>query len=141
MPGSPFHPTIIDSSAVRIIGGWDQYLDDLGRIQLPVKMAFDITNAGPGVLECKIGNRKVNPEKTGSKIRFDIHPEGLNAGEHNFEVKFGNVQLMDCPKYVISPGDQVILTGKGLSHAECGEATVFTIDGSKAGPGNYKNKL
>lgn len=39
-----------------------------------------------------------------------------------------------------SGGDQkVILSGKGLARAVCGVEAEFTIDGSRAGPGNCKN--
>lgn len=72
LPGSPFRLNVIDPEGVRIIGGWSQYLDDSGNIKLPAKLAFDISNAGPGTLECKVAGRKVNPEKTGSRVRFDL---------------------------------------------------------------------
>ncbi|CAH0557049.1 unnamed protein product [Brassicogethes aeneus] len=136
LPGSPFRPTIVDPSAVRLIGGWNQYLDDSGRIKLPTKLAFDISNAGPGTLDCKISGRKVNADKNGNKVRFEISGEGLNSGEHEFDVRFANIPLPDAPSTVVSLGDQVVLTGKGLAHAQCGEPSVFTIDGSKANSGN-----
>lgn len=122
---------------MRIIGGWNQYLDESGRIKLPAKLAFDVSNTGPGTLECKISGRRVNPEKNGNRIRFDISGEGLNAGEHDFELKFASFSLPEAPKVAVSLGDQVILTGKGLAQAHCGEPAVFTIDGSKAGSGEF----
>lgn len=136
LPGSPFRPTITDPSAIRLVGGWNQYLDNSGRIKLPAKLAFDITNGGPGNLECKLAGRKINSEKNGNRVRFELSAEGLNAGEHDIEIRYANHLLSDCPKTVITYGDQVILTGKGLAQAMCGEPSVFTIDGSKAGPGN-----
>lgn len=63
---------MIDPDGVRLIGGWDQYLDEEGRIFLPAKLAFDISNAGPGNLECRIAGRKIPGEKSGSRIRFDL---------------------------------------------------------------------
>lgn len=137
LPGSPFRPNIVDPSAVRVIGGWNQYLNESGKIKLPAKIAFDITNAGPGTLECKVSGRRVNPEKNGNRVRFEISGEGLNAGEHNFEITFASFSLPEAPKSVVCLGDQVILTGKGLAQAQCGEPTVFTIDGSKAGSGTF----
>ncbi|KAF5295411.1 hypothetical protein FQA39_LY13072 [Lamprigera yunnana] len=136
LPGSPFRPTVVNISAVRLVGGWAQYLDETGRLKLPTKLAFDISNAGPGALECKIAGRKINCEKTSNRIRIELSSEGLNAGEHDFEIKFANVPLLEAPKIVISTGDQVILTGKGLAQAQCGEPAMFTIDGSRAGAGN-----
>lgn len=116
-------------------------MDDAGRIKLPAKLAFDISNAGPGTLECKVSGRKVNAEKTGSRIRFDISGEGLNAGEHEFDIRFANIPLPEAPGTVVCLGDQVVLTGKGLAHAQCGEPAVFTIDGSKASTGKKIDKI
>ncbi|XP_066251151.1 filamin-A isoform X3 [Euwallacea similis] len=136
LPGSPFRPNVTDLEAVRIIGGWNQYLDDAGMIRLPVKLAFDVSNAGPGNLECKVSGRKVTPEKSGSRVRFDLFGEGLNSGEHELEIKFAGFLLPDAPTLVVASGDQVILTGRGLAEAKCSEPAVFNIDGSKASPGN-----
>ncbi|XP_048520685.1 filamin-A [Dendroctonus ponderosae] len=136
LPGSPFRPNVTDPEAVRLIGGWTQYLEDSGKIKLPAKLAFDVANAGPGLLECKVAGRKINPEKSGSRVRFDISGEGLNSGEHDFEVKFANVELPDAPTTAVTLGDQVVLTGRGLAEAKCCEPAVFTIDGSKSHSGN-----
>lgn len=78
----------------------------------------------------------MSPDKSGNRIRFDLSAEGFNAGEQEFEIRFANVLLPESPKCVVTYGDQVVLTGKGLAHAQCGEPAIFTIDGSKAGPGN-----
>ncbi|KAF5298465.1 hypothetical protein FQR65_LT01244 [Abscondita terminalis] len=134
--GSPFRPTVVDVSAVRVVGGWSQYLDDSGRLKLPAKLAFDVSNAGPGTIDCKMAGRKVNCEKTNNRIRMELSSEGLNAGEHDFDIKFAHLPISDAPKTAITSGDQVVLTGKGLAHAQCGEPAVFTIDGSRAGVGN-----
>ncbi|KYB28607.1 Filamin-A-like Protein [Tribolium castaneum] len=136
LPGSPFRPVIVDPNAVRLIGGWNQFLDDNGRLKLPTKLAFDLSNAGPGNLECKVAGRKVNTEKSGSRVRFEISGEGFNSGEHDFDIRLANIPLPHAPKTAISSGDQVVLTGRGLANAQCGEPAVFTIDGSKAGAGN-----
>ncbi|VEN33553.1 unnamed protein product [Callosobruchus maculatus] len=136
LPGSPFHPTIVDPSAVRVIGGWSQHLDDAGRIRLPAKLAFDIGNAGPGPLECTLAGRKVAGEKSGDRVRFELSGEGISPGEHEFEIKIAGFPLPEAPSSVVCVGDQVVLTGKGLAQAQCGEPAVFTIDGSKASSGN-----
>lgn len=122
---------------MRLVGGWTQYLDESGRIKLPAKLAFDIANAGPGILECKLAGRKLNIEKSVNRVRIELSSEGLNAGEHEFDIKFANISLSDTPKLAVSTGDQVILTGRGLAQAQCGESSVFTIDGSKAGAGIF----
>lgn len=139
MPGSPFRPTITDPGAVRLVGGWNQFLDNSGRIKLPAKLAFDISTAGPGNLECKVAGRKLNGQKNGNRVRFELAAEGLNSGEHDFDVRFASVPLPEAPTTVVAFGDQVVLTGKGLAHALCGEPAIFNIDGSKAGQGTFLN--
>lgn len=136
LPGSPFRPVVVDPSAVRLIGGWTQYLDDIGRIKLPAKLVFDTSNAGPGNLECKISGRKISPDKNGNRFKFELSTEGLTAGESDFEMRFANLRLPETPNTAIALGAQVVLNGKGLSQAQCGEPSVFTIDGSKATSGN-----
>lgn len=68
-----------------------------------------------------------------------IAGEGLNSGEHDFEVKFANIELPDAPTTAATLGDQVVLTGRGLSEAKCCEPAVFTIDGSKSHSGKQAN--
>lgn len=136
LAGSPFHPVVVDPSAVRVIGGWNQYLDDNGRLKLPCKLTFDTINAGPGHIECIISGRKVTSEKSGSRVRLDLSSEGLGPGEHDLSITFANISLPEVPKLAVASGDQVILTGRGLAQAQCGEPAVFNIDGSRAGHGN-----
>lgn len=69
LAGCPFRPTVVDTNAVRVIGGWQQYLDENGRLKLPCKIALDIANAGPGQIECMLSERKVNIEANGNRIR------------------------------------------------------------------------
>jgi len=51
--GSPFHPKIVDTRRVRVIGGWEAHSDSRGRLELAVhttkKISFDTTEAGPGM--------------------------------------------------------------------------------------------
>lgn len=112
-------------------------MDDTGRIKLPAKLAFDISNAGSGTLECKMAGRKQNSEKNASRIRFELSGEGLSPGEHEFDIRFSNFVLPEAPKSIVCLGDQVVLTGRGLAQAQCGEPAVFTIDGSKASSGMF----
>ena len=50
--GSPYHPRVVDSRKVRIIGGWQHFMDSNERLQLTVgerkQLPFDISEAGPG---------------------------------------------------------------------------------------------
>lgn len=136
LAGSPFQPTVVDPASIRVIGGISQYVDDSGRLKLPCKIAFDVSNAGPGIIECVIAGRKMTGEKSGGRIRLELSAEGLSAGEHDISITFANIILADIPQTAVSLGDQVILTGRGLAQAQCGEAATFNIDGSRAGHGN-----
>ena len=50
--GSPFHPKIVDPRKVRVIGGWESFMDSEGRLELAVhntkKISLDVAEAGPG---------------------------------------------------------------------------------------------
>ena len=52
IPGSPYHPLIVDPVNVRVSGGWRPYLDEKGLIPLKVNkekhLPFDVSQAGPG---------------------------------------------------------------------------------------------
>ena len=52
LPGSPYHPLIVDPVNVRVSGGWRPYLDEKGLIPLKVNkekhLPFDVSQAGPG---------------------------------------------------------------------------------------------
>jgi hypothetical protein len=52
--GSPYHPKVIDCRKVRIIGGWQHFMDSNERVNLVVgerkQLPFDISEAGPGLL-------------------------------------------------------------------------------------------
>ena len=50
---SPFHPHIVNLDKVRLIGGWENVLDNDNRLALCFgeerKLTFDISEAGPGM--------------------------------------------------------------------------------------------
>lgn len=53
LPGSPFHPKIVNARKVRVVGGWQHFMDSDERVHLVVdemkKIPFDISEAGPGM--------------------------------------------------------------------------------------------
>ena len=50
--GSPFHPKVVDARKVRVVGGWQHYMDGNERVSLVVgeekEIPFDTSDAGPG---------------------------------------------------------------------------------------------
>lgn len=57
IPGSPFHPRIINPRKVRVIGGWESLMDSKNKLMLTVgeekKISFDTVDAGPGIHSLK----------------------------------------------------------------------------------------
>ncbi|XP_069676636.1 filamin-A isoform X2 [Periplaneta americana] len=151
VPGSPFHPKIVDPRKVRVIGGWESFMDSEGRLELAVhntkKISLDTAEAGPGQLtaECRgpSGNSvpiAVEPT-SGSRVRLLLTPR--MAGEHLVYLQYGGFPLPRSPLLGVADGGsgassgpvRVVLTGRGLAGAKCHEEAEFTIDGSQAGPG------
>ncbi|XP_023727803.1 filamin-C isoform X3 [Cryptotermes secundus] len=151
IPGSPFHPKIVDPLKVRVIGGWESFTDSEGRLELAVhntkKISFDTSEAGPGQLtaECRgpSGNSvpiAVEPT-SGSRVRLLLTPR--TSGEHLIYLQYGGFPLPRSPLLGLADGGlgassgpvRVVLTGRGLAGARCHEEAEFTIDGSQAGPG------
>lgn len=52
IPGSPFHPRIVNPRKVRVIGGWESLADNKNKLILTPgeekKISFDTLDAGPG---------------------------------------------------------------------------------------------
>ncbi|KOC70769.1 Filamin-A [Habropoda laboriosa] len=150
LPGSPWHPKIIDSRNLRVIGGWPAVCDDIGRLKLHPsnKISFDTAEAGPGELTGKIGDHILSFEMT-SNNRLKLSPPQLNGGEHRFEIFFNGIPFPGAPKLAIvqdleppiQDTSRVLLRGRGLTTAKCGEEVSFTIDGSQAGTGTPKVQL
>lgn len=76
----------------------------------------------------------------GSRVRLLLTPR--IQGEHLLYLHYGGFPLPRSPIHAIAEGPgssggpvRVVLTGRGLAGARCGEEADFTIDGSQAGPG------
>ncbi|XP_011501590.1 PREDICTED: filamin-A [Ceratosolen solmsi marchali] len=145
LPGSPWHPGIIDSRNLRVIGGWTALCDELGRLKLAPgsKISFDTAEAGPGELSGSIAEQPLNFETTANNRHKLLMPQ-LTAGEYAMEILFNGVPFPGAPKLAIAPeglspivqdSSRVMLRGRGLTSAKCGEQVSFTIDGSQAGTG------
>ncbi|OXU24388.1 hypothetical protein TSAR_010294, partial [Trichomalopsis sarcophagae] len=145
LPGSPWHPRIIDTRNLRVIGGWSALCDELGRLKIAPgnKISFDTSEAGPGELSGRIDDQPLKFEMTTNNRLKLIIPQ-LAAGEHGMEILFNGVPFPGAPKLAIAPElessmsqdtSRVMLRGRGLTAAKCGEQVSFTIDGSQAGTG------
>ncbi|KAL7301856.1 hypothetical protein TKK_0005461 [Trichogramma kaykai] len=143
LPGSPWHPKIVDSRNLRVIGGWPALCDEFGRLKLAAgsKISFDTTEAGPGELTGTLADQPLDFEMT-SNNRLKLVVPQVNAGEHPMEILFNGVPFPGAPKLAvatesesISTDSRVMLRGRGLTSAKCGEQVSFTIDGSQAGSG------
>lgn len=151
LPGSPWHPKIIDTRNLRVIGGWAAICDEMGRLKLgPTsnKISFDTAEAGPGELTGTIDDHPINFEMT-STNRLKFIPPQLNGGEHHMEILFNGSPFPGAPKLAIVPDSEsshqdtsrVMLRGRGLTSAKVGEEVSFTIDGSQAGSGTPNVQL
>ncbi|GLH04456.1 Uncharacterized protein GBIM_10161 [Gryllus bimaculatus] len=154
VPGSPFHPKVVDSRKVRVIGGWEAFTDAEGRLELALhqtkKISLELGEAGPGQLtaECRGPAGDAVPVAVeaagGSRARLLLTPRA--PGEHLLYLQFGGFPLPRSPVLAIADGPgassgasaqpvRVVLTGRGLAGARAHEEAEFTIDGSQAGPG------
>ena len=163
IPGSPFTARICDSTAVKPVGGWESVLDrDSGRMEMTVgeekTITWDVSKAGPGSMDIEIQgpvyDHRLDNAGPG-KIKFVFIPR--KEGTFSLSTKWGgsavrSVQaLVRSPQYKYSGGPgpaqatstptaasasgRVVLTGKGLLSAVCGEESYFVIDGSEGGSG------
>jgi len=150
VPGSPFHPKVVDPRKVRVIGGWESQQDREGRLELSVaeekKLVFDVAEAGPGKLrgEVRSGSNATIPcrvdQPSAARSRVSFVPQ--EAGEHLLYLYWHDVPLPGSPflafadtQSASSDSSRVVLRGHGLASARCGQEAEFTIDGSQAGPG------
>ncbi|KAK0093329.1 hypothetical protein PV326_013803, partial [Microctonus aethiopoides] len=149
LPGSPWHPKIIDTRNLRVIGGWAAICDDVGRLKLgpTTKISFDTAEAGPGELTGTIDDHPITFEMTSSN-RLKLIPPQLNGGEHHMEILFNGTPFPGAPKLAVTQESEtiqdttrVMLRGRGLTAARVGEEVSFTIDGSQAGSGTPKVQL
>ncbi|KAG7199467.1 hypothetical protein KM043_014093 [Ampulex compressa] len=150
LPGSPWHPKVIDTRNLRVIGGWSAVCDEIGRLKLHPsnKISFDTAEAGPGELTGNIADHPLSFEMT-SNNRLKLVAPQLNGGEHRLEIFFNGVPFPGAPKLAVVQDSEppvqdtsrVLLRGRGLTSAKCGEEVSFTIDGSQAGSGTPKVQL
>ena len=138
LPGSPWTVSCVDPAKVAPIGGWGNLLDANGKLLLPVKITFDTSLAGPGELVCFVDGREISVDKQsdGRNILY-LPEEGLAKGEHTFDLTWSGLAISQSPGSAFVSGssssaDKVVLTGRGLSAAQVGEVSHFTIDASEA---------
>ncbi|KAH9509017.1 hypothetical protein Btru_048613 [Bulinus truncatus] len=153
IPGSPFHPKVVDSRKVKVIGGWHHYMDGQERIHLVVgeekKIPFDTSEAGPGHMRAEVKSPsafipvEVDDEHKGkSVVKFVPKEEGI----HHIHLYWSDHPLVNSPYVgfaVITAADpsKVWLSGQGLKEAVIREEAEFFIDGSQAGPGEPEIEL
>ncbi|XP_078312683.1 filamin-A-like isoform X1 [Crassostrea virginica] len=150
IPGSPFHPKVIDPRKVQISGGWAQYMDGNERVGLVVgeekRLVFEVSQAGPGTLKAEV----VGPSSTLPVSVTDNYGQVVVAfvpkdeGNHYIHLHWSDVPLPKSPflGYAVpafSDANKVILTGRGLKEATVREEAEFIIDGSQAGPEYQQN--
>ncbi|XP_052706918.1 filamin-C-like isoform X4 [Crassostrea angulata] len=150
IPGSPFHPKVIDPRKVRISGGWAQYMDGNERVGLVVgeekRLVFDVSQAGPGTLKAEVvgpgSSLPVSLSDNYGQMMVGFIPR--EEGNHYIHLYWSEVALPNSPflGYAVptfSDANKVILTGRGLKEAIVREEAEFIIDGSQAGPEYHQN--
>ena len=158
LPGSPFHPQIVDLNKVRPIGGWENLLNENKKIVLArnedKKISFDTQGAGPGKVRATVkfpdGEIADAPVEQTSAHKFRLTVPSRTDGEYSLSLYFADHLLPSSPItcYTHEPhhitnhnhatsGEcaTVVLRGHGLAGARVGEETEFVIDGNDAGNG------
>ncbi|GFQ94830.1 filamin-A [Trichonephila clavata] len=151
IPGSPYHPKVVNTNKMRVIGGLENFVDEQNHIPLisgqEKRIPFDVSDAGPGKPKAEIRSPsgKVVPsrfDQTGSH-RYHLHFTPKEKGEHQIFVYFADLPLTSSPLLAyaeelgpVPDHTRVVLRGHGLTGAKVGEEAEFTIDGSEAGPGS-----
>lgn len=146
IPGSPFHPKVVDPNKVVVLGGWQQILDSKDRVHLvvgePKRIVFDVSQAGPGSLTSEVTGPTSSlhsfVESTGNgQVTMSFTPE--QEGNHYIHLNWSKLALPKSPLlgYAVhtQQENKVILTGRGLKEATVREEAEFNIDGTQAGPG------
>ena len=146
IPGSPFHPKVVDPNKVVVVGGWQQILDTKDRVNLvvgePKRLIFDVSQAGPGNLTTEVtgptSNLHSSIESTGhDQVTVTFTPE--QEGNHYIHLNWSKIALPKSPLlgYAVHThqDNKVVLTGRGLKESTVREEAEFQIDGTQAGPG------
>jgi len=151
--GAPFDAKIIDPRKVKVLGGWESFVDSNFNMNLTLKeekvIRFDTSEAGQGVLSADIKGDSVT-----GLIPYDLTNASKNLwilkftppvqGDYIMNITFGECLINTKPiRGSIKSIDhaKVILTGKGLQTAKVKEQAEFVIDGANAGPGQPFVKL
>ncbi|XP_046560616.1 filamin-C-like isoform X2 [Haliotis rubra] len=152
--GSPFHPRIVDARKVRVIGGWQHYMDSQERIHLVVgeekHIPFETAEAGPGKLTAEVRGPSgsivpctVDDSYNGkSSVVFTPREEG----HHSIHLNWSGHPLSGSAFSAYATGGfhditKIILSGRGLKEATVREEAEFFIDGSQAGRGEPQVQL
>ncbi|KAL4220761.1 hypothetical protein ACF0H5_021155 [Mactra antiquata] len=148
IPGSPYHPKVVDARKVRIIGGWQHFYDSNERVNLVVnetkQLPFDVSEAGPGTFRAEVQGPSYSIDST-----IDNHTSGRvvvefvpkEEGTHYIHLFWSDIPLVNSPFLGFAvqhtpDASKLILTGRGLKEAVVREEAEFVIDGSQAGRGN-----
>ncbi|XP_064455536.1 filamin-A-like [Ornithodoros turicata] len=155
IPGSPFHPKVVDPHKVRAIGGWESLMDEEGRIPLVVghekKISMDVTDAGPGKLKVEVRGPSETIEGTleqASSHRHKLTFTPREEGDYLIYVYYNDFPHPNSPFAAhaeplvpVPDHTRVVLRGHGLTGAKVGTEAEFVIDGSDAGPGSPEVSL
>lgn len=91
------------------------------------------TCEGPHGTTVPISIEQVSPDT----VQCTLTPR--TTGPHSLSISYGGFPLPGSPYQALvensGSGVRVVLTGKGLASATCGQPAEFTIDGSQAGLG------
>lgn len=112
VPGSPFHPQIVDLAKVKPVEGWNKLLDESKKLPTPLNeekvILFETIEAGPGQLRCTVrgpngepGEAKVDPVSS-HKFKLSFTPKV--SGEHLLSLYFDDHLLPRSPITCYTPG-------------------------------------
>ncbi|XP_074658485.1 filamin-A-like isoform X4 [Tubulanus polymorphus] len=155
IPGTPFHPAVVDVRKVQAVGGWNHIIDANDQIHLRVNdekiIPLDTSNAGPGRLRAEVaGPTGTLPVTIDDKYNGMHHIRFVPVaeGKHIIKIYWSDIPLPRTPLTGIAvrqelPVDhtKVVLIGRGLKEARVKEEAEFMIDGSEAGPGQPEVKM
>jgi len=109
IPGSPFHPKIVNPRKVRVIGGWESLVDSKNKLVCTMgetkKISFDTLEAGPGILNAEITgpsgtveteNETPMPHRT--RIKFLLQ----EIGEYVVKFTWNRIPLPHSPVFAVA---------------------------------------